>query len=108
VRLFLPGGPATLAEPSRIIDDAAAAAGREPSAIRRILTFPGRFSERRGGLLDGPPAQWAEQLAEMAVQYGIDTFVLGADEAASIERFAADVVPATRQLVAAARRASAA
>ena len=57
IRLFLPGGPPALAEPNRVIDEAAAAAGRDPSAVRRILTFPGRFSPSRGGLLDGPPAQ---------------------------------------------------
>jgi alkanesulfonate monooxygenase SsuD/methylene tetrahydromethanopterin reductase-like flavin-dependent oxidoreductase (luciferase family) len=108
IRLFLPGGPPTLAEPNRVIDEAAAAAGRDPSAIRRMLTFPGRFSPSRGGLLDGPPAQWAEELADMALRYGVSTFVLGADEPATIERFAADVAPATRELVAAERQAAAA
>jgi alkanesulfonate monooxygenase SsuD/methylene tetrahydromethanopterin reductase-like flavin-dependent oxidoreductase (luciferase family) len=106
VRLFLPGGPPTLAEPNRVIDEAAAAAGREPSDVRRIVTFPGRFSRSQGGLLDGPPAQWAEELAEMALRYGVGAFVLGSDDAATIERFAAEVVPATRELVAAARRAA--
>ena len=48
IRLFLPGGPPTLAEPNRVIDEAAAAAGRDPSAVRRILTFPGRFSRIAG------------------------------------------------------------
>jgi alkanesulfonate monooxygenase SsuD/methylene tetrahydromethanopterin reductase-like flavin-dependent oxidoreductase (luciferase family) len=108
IRLFLPGGPPTLAEPNRAIDEAAAAAGRDPSAVPRILTFPGRFSTSRGGLLDGPPAQWAEELADMALRYGVGTFVLGADEAETIERFAAEVVPRTRELVAAERQAAAA
>ena len=90
-----------------MIDEAAAAAGRDPSAVRRILTFPGRFSGLRGGLLDGPPAQWAEELADMALRYGVGAFVLGSDEAATIERFAAEVVPATRELVAAERHAAA-
>jgi alkanesulfonate monooxygenase SsuD/methylene tetrahydromethanopterin reductase-like flavin-dependent oxidoreductase (luciferase family) len=108
IRLFLPGGPPTLAEPNRVIDEAAIAAGRDPSAIRRILTFPGRFSRSQGGLLDGPPAQWAEELADMTLRYGVSTFVLGADDAATIERFAAEVAPATRELVAAERYAAAA
>jgi hypothetical protein len=73
-----------------------------------MLTFPGRFSPSLGGLLDGPPAQWAEELADMALRYGVSTFVLGADEPATIERFAADVAPATRELVAAERQAAAA
>jgi alkanesulfonate monooxygenase SsuD/methylene tetrahydromethanopterin reductase-like flavin-dependent oxidoreductase (luciferase family) len=104
VTLFLPGGPPALAEPNRIIDEAAAAAGRDPSAVRRILTFPGRFSRAGGGLLDGPAAQWAQELADMALRYGIGAFVLATDDAATIERFAAEVVPATRGLVAAERR----
>ena len=107
ITLFLPGGPPALAEPNRVIDDAAAAAGRHPSAVRRMLTFPGRFSRSGGGLLDGPPAQWAEELADMALRYGIGTFVLGAGDPATIERFAAEVVPATRELVAAERHAAA-
>ncbi|HEX2291772.1 MAG TPA: LLM class flavin-dependent oxidoreductase [Gaiellaceae bacterium] len=107
-RLFLPGGPPALAEPNRMIDAAATAAGRDPSAVRRILTFPGRFSHTRGGLLDGTPAQWAEDLADMAVRYGIGTFVLGSDDPETTVRYAAEVVPATRELVAAKRRAAAA
>jgi alkanesulfonate monooxygenase SsuD/methylene tetrahydromethanopterin reductase-like flavin-dependent oxidoreductase (luciferase family) len=108
IRLFLPGGPPALAGPNRVIDDAAAVAGRDPSAVRRILTFPGRFSQTRGGLLDGPSAQWAEELADIALRYGVGTFVLGSDDAATIVQFAAEVGPATRELVAAGRRAAAA
>jgi alkanesulfonate monooxygenase SsuD/methylene tetrahydromethanopterin reductase-like flavin-dependent oxidoreductase (luciferase family) len=108
IRLFLPGGPPTLAKPNRAIDEVAAAAGRDPSAVRRILTFPRRFARPRGGLLDGPPAQWVEELAEMALRYGVGTFVLGANEAATVECFAAEVVPRTRELVAAERQAAAA
>jgi len=89
ITIFLPGGPPTLAEPTRIIDDAASAAGRDPAAIRRILHFPPGFS--------------AEQLADMALRYGIGTFVVGTDDAATIERFAAEIAPETRALVAAAR-----
>jgi alkanesulfonate monooxygenase SsuD/methylene tetrahydromethanopterin reductase-like flavin-dependent oxidoreductase (luciferase family) len=108
IRLFLPGGPPTLARPNDAIDEAAEAAGRDPSAVRRILTLPGRFSQSRGGLLDGPPAQWAEELADLALRYGVGTFVVAADEAATIERFAAEVIPRTRDLVATERQAAAA
>jgi hypothetical protein len=90
-----------------VIDDAAASAGRDPSAVRRILTFPGRFAGMQRGLLDGPPNQWAEELADMALRYGIGAFVLGTDDATTIERFATEVVPRTRELVAAGRHAPA-
>jgi alkanesulfonate monooxygenase SsuD/methylene tetrahydromethanopterin reductase-like flavin-dependent oxidoreductase (luciferase family) len=46
-------------------------------------------------------------LADMALRRGVGTFVLGAEEAATIERFAAEVVPRTRELVAAERHAPA-
>jgi alkanesulfonate monooxygenase SsuD/methylene tetrahydromethanopterin reductase-like flavin-dependent oxidoreductase (luciferase family) len=104
--LFLPGGPPALVEPNRIIDEAARGAGRDPAAVRRIVTFPGRFALSRGGLLDGPPAQWAEELADMALRYGVGGFVLGTDDPTTIERYASEVAPATRQLVAADRRST--
>ena len=43
----------------------------------------------------------------MALRYGVGGFVLGSDEAATIERFAAEVVPATRELVAPSEQAAA-
>jgi alkanesulfonate monooxygenase SsuD/methylene tetrahydromethanopterin reductase-like flavin-dependent oxidoreductase (luciferase family) len=106
IRLFLPGGPSALVEPNRIIDEAAREAGRDPADVRRIVTFPGRFAQSRGGLLDGPPAQWAEELADMSLRHGVGGFVLGTDDPTAIERFAAEVAPATRELVAAGRRST--
>jgi alkanesulfonate monooxygenase SsuD/methylene tetrahydromethanopterin reductase-like flavin-dependent oxidoreductase (luciferase family) len=106
IRLFLPGGPPALEAPNRIIDEAALAAGRDPAAVRRIVTFPGRFAESPRGLLDGPPAQWAEELADMALRYGVSGFVLGTEDPAAIERYATEVAPATRELVAAGRRST--
>ena len=44
----------------------------------------------------------------MALRDGVGAFVLGADEAATIERFAAEVVPRTREMVAAEQEAAAA
>jgi hypothetical protein len=43
----------------------------------------------------------------MALRDGVGAFVLGSDEAATIERFAAEVVPATSELIAAERHAAA-
>jgi hypothetical protein len=42
----------------------------------------------------------------MALQYGVGGFVLGTDDPATIARFAAEVAPATRELVAAGRRST--
>jgi alkanesulfonate monooxygenase SsuD/methylene tetrahydromethanopterin reductase-like flavin-dependent oxidoreductase (luciferase family) len=85
---------------NRHIDDGAAEAGRDPGTIRRLLNINGQFSPSRQGFLVGPPSQWAEELAGLTQDYGITGFILAADDAYSIETFAAEVAPATRELVA--------
>lgn len=100
---YLPGGPADLAEMNTHIDDGAAAAGRQPSQVRRLLNVSGQFAPSGRSLLVGPPRQWADELAHLTLEYGITGFILAADAAATIERFAAEVAPATRELVAAER-----
>jgi alkanesulfonate monooxygenase SsuD/methylene tetrahydromethanopterin reductase-like flavin-dependent oxidoreductase (luciferase family) len=99
---YLPGGPSDLAEMNRNIDEGAEASGREPSAIRRFLNINGQFTQQERGLLVGPPQQWAEQLAEINQQYGISGFILAADDPYTIEMYAGEVAPATRELVAGA------
>jgi hypothetical protein len=64
---------------------------------------PGRFGRSGRSLLNGSPQQWAEDLAEITLRYGVISFILAADDAPSIELFAAEVAPATRELVAAER-----
>jgi alkanesulfonate monooxygenase SsuD/methylene tetrahydromethanopterin reductase-like flavin-dependent oxidoreductase (luciferase family) len=100
---YLPGGPADLAEMNKYIDEGAAAAGREASAVRRLLNISGQFARAGGSLLNGPPQQWAEELTGLTLDYGISGFILAADDAPTIELFAAEVAPATRELVAAER-----
>lgn len=100
---YLRGGIADLGDMNRRIDDAAAGAGREPGAIRRLLNIGGRFSATGSGFLQGPPQQWAEELADVALGYGTSAFILASDDTATTERFAAEVAPATRELVAAER-----
>lgn len=100
---YLPGGVVDLAEMNRHIDEGTASAGRHPTAVRRLLNISGQFAPSGESLLVGPPQQWAEELAGLALQYGISGFILAADSVPMIERFAAEVAPATRQLVAAAR-----
>ena len=87
------------------IDDAAAAAGRDPAAIRRLYNVSGRIGPVAGGFLDGPPGQWVDQLLPLVTETGMDTFVLWPSEspASQLERFAAEVAPALREAVAAHR-----
>ena len=83
----------------RRIDEGAAAAGRDPSEIRRVYNVGGTIADGpTDGLLKGPPRHWIETLTGFAVELGFDTFVFWPDEEplAQLERFAQEVVPALR------------
>jgi alkanesulfonate monooxygenase SsuD/methylene tetrahydromethanopterin reductase-like flavin-dependent oxidoreductase (luciferase family) len=100
---YLP--PDRLAAAQARIDDAAAAAGRDPAAIRRLYNVSGRIGPGGRGFLDGPAGQWVEQLLPLVVETGMDTFVLWPTEspAGHLQTFAAEVAPALREAVAAHR-----
>jgi alkanesulfonate monooxygenase SsuD/methylene tetrahydromethanopterin reductase-like flavin-dependent oxidoreductase (luciferase family) len=91
-------GPADLPEMQARIDDAALAAGRSPGEIRRLYNVSGSFGSA-GGPLHGEPGDWAEQLGALALEHGIDTFILAVSAADDLRRFAEEVAPATRELV---------
>lgn len=86
-----------------IIDEAAIEAGRRPEDVRRLLNVTGEFSSSTSGLLHGPSAQWVEQLAAMALNDGVSTFILGSDDPDVLERFGNEIAPAVRELVAGER-----
>jgi alkanesulfonate monooxygenase SsuD/methylene tetrahydromethanopterin reductase-like flavin-dependent oxidoreductase (luciferase family) len=92
-----------LAAGNRIIDEAALEAGRKPTDVRRLLNVGGRFTEIGRGPLDGPAEQWAEELTDLALTDGVSTFILATDDPDDLRRFAAEVVPAVREAVAAER-----
>ena len=77
--------PGQLAEGHKVIDEAAQEAGRDPAAIRRLLNVGGDVT--------------VDQLAELAVDGRIDTFVVAADDPDLIQRLGEEIAPATRQLV---------
>ncbi|WP_030434454.1 LLM class flavin-dependent oxidoreductase [Actinoplanes subtropicus] len=83
----------------KIIDEAAAEAGRDPAEIRRLVTISGRFADRPAGFLDGPPARWVDDLLPLVVEEGVGTFILAVDDDATLERFAREVAPALREAV---------
>jgi alkanesulfonate monooxygenase SsuD/methylene tetrahydromethanopterin reductase-like flavin-dependent oxidoreductase (luciferase family) len=97
---YLPNGPRDLAGMNDLIDEGAAAAGREPAAVRRLLNIAGTFGTASRGFLDGPPDQWAEELAGLTLDYGVSAFILGSDLPRDLQVFAEEVAPATRELVA--------
>ncbi|MFJ9368625.1 LLM class flavin-dependent oxidoreductase [Nocardia sp. NPDC101769] len=84
------------------IDDGAAAAGRDAREIRRVYNVFGAITDGpSGGFLVGPPRKWVEELTVLALEYGMDTFVFGAeaDDPVQHQRWAAEVVPAVREEV---------
>jgi alkanesulfonate monooxygenase SsuD/methylene tetrahydromethanopterin reductase-like flavin-dependent oxidoreductase (luciferase family) len=100
---YLQNGLPELSEMNRHIDDSATAAGRAPSDVRRFLNITGQIATAGRGFLNGPPSQWAEELAEVALTYGTSGFILASDDTTLTQTYAADVVPAVRELVAGAR-----
>ena len=103
----LRGETAFLSEGAARIDEAANAAGRDPAQIRRVLNVNGQITDgRREGLLRGPIDQWMDELTDLAVGYGFDTFLFWGEGDDQLPRFAEEVAPAVRAQVAAERERS--
>jgi alkanesulfonate monooxygenase SsuD/methylene tetrahydromethanopterin reductase-like flavin-dependent oxidoreductase (luciferase family) len=101
---YLP--PEQLGAANAVIDRAADEAGRDRAAIRRLYNVVGSFDGTGREFLQGPPAVWVEQLAELALTESMSGFILMADSPDLVRRFAAEVAPAVRELVAAERAGS--
>ena len=97
--------PAELAAMNAQIDEAAADAGRDPKAVRRLVNISGSFGNS-AELLQGSPADWGEQLADLALAFGMSIFILGTDDPHQARRYAEEVAPRVRELVAAERAPS--
>jgi len=96
-----------------VIDDAAAAVGRDPGEIRTVFNFPGRITDEPlattrdpdGRWIGGSAGQWAEELTGAVLEHGAGGFVLfspqgGTPDAVSLGRWAQEVVPAVREAIA--------
>jgi alkanesulfonate monooxygenase SsuD/methylene tetrahydromethanopterin reductase-like flavin-dependent oxidoreductase (luciferase family) len=93
-----------VADMTRRLDDAAAEAGRDPGNIRRIMNVNGVITDgMSNGMLQGPVNQWADELTNLAISYGFDTFIFGGEGAGQLERFAEEVAPAVREQIATER-----
>jgi len=88
-----------IVEAQAVVDAAATAAGREPSAIRRMLNVSGSIGPRAsGGALSGSVDDWVELLAGWVTDAGLDTFILWpADpDPGQVETFGGEVAPRVR------------
>ena len=84
-----------------LVDEGAAEAGKEPSAVRRIFNVNGVITDGRSdGFLRGPADQWADELAALVADHRADTLVFwgggDGDELEQLRRFAETVMPMTR------------
>jgi alkanesulfonate monooxygenase SsuD/methylene tetrahydromethanopterin reductase-like flavin-dependent oxidoreductase (luciferase family) len=108
---WVPSLPADAGDTTRLremttrLDDAAAAAGRDPGDVRRVVNVNGAVTDgESAGLLRGPVTQWVDELTPLALDLGFDTFVFWGDGPGQLARFAEEVVPAVRAAITAARR----
>ncbi|WP_067812714.1 LLM class flavin-dependent oxidoreductase [Actinomadura kijaniata] len=96
-----------------VIDEAAAAVGRDPREIRTIFNFPGRVTDRPlpatrdrdGRWVGGSVGQWTEELTGAVLEHGASGFTLfsasgGTPDLVSLGRWADEIVPAVREAIA--------
>jgi alkanesulfonate monooxygenase SsuD/methylene tetrahydromethanopterin reductase-like flavin-dependent oxidoreductase (luciferase family) len=96
-----------------IIDDAAAAVGRDPREIRTVFNFPGRITghplsatrDRDGRWIGGSVDQWTEELTGAVLDHGASGFMLfspsgGTPDPTSFSRWAREIVPGIREVIA--------
>jgi alkanesulfonate monooxygenase SsuD/methylene tetrahydromethanopterin reductase-like flavin-dependent oxidoreductase (luciferase family) len=88
-----------IANASTIIDRAAAAAGRDPRAVRRVFNVAGPSAEVPAG--EDPERifeRWTETLVRYVVDFGANALVFwpSTTDPGEVERFARDVVPVVR------------
>jgi len=96
-----------------VIDEAAAAVGREPREIRSVFNFPGRITDRPlpatrdrdGRWIGGSVGQWVEELTGAVLEHGASGFMLfsaghAAPDLVILGRWAKEIVPAVREAIA--------
>jgi alkanesulfonate monooxygenase SsuD/methylene tetrahydromethanopterin reductase-like flavin-dependent oxidoreductase (luciferase family) len=94
--------PAGYVKLTKVVDDAAANAGREPAAVRRLYNIIGRISSAGSAVFDESAAAWTERVVELVLSAGVTGIMLTpmADHDQQIEVFAAEIVPAVREALA--------
>jgi alkanesulfonate monooxygenase SsuD/methylene tetrahydromethanopterin reductase-like flavin-dependent oxidoreductase (luciferase family) len=96
-----------------VIDEAAAAVGRDPGEIRTVFNLPGEITDRplartrdeTGRWLGGSVDQWVAELTGAVLEHGASGFTLfasghGTTDPVSLGRWAGEIAPAVREAVA--------
>ncbi|MFB7471019.1 LLM class flavin-dependent oxidoreductase [Kitasatospora sp. NPDC056184] len=96
-----------------VVDEAAAAVGRDPREIRTVYNLPGRITDRplagtRDGertWLGGSVDQWVDELTGAVLEHGASGFTLfaadqGSPDPLTLGRWANEIAPAVREAVA--------
>jgi alkanesulfonate monooxygenase SsuD/methylene tetrahydromethanopterin reductase-like flavin-dependent oxidoreductase (luciferase family) len=96
-----------------VIDEAAAAAGRDPREVRTVFNFPGTITDQplaatrddAGRWIGGSVGQWVEELTGAVLEHGASGFTVfapsfGALDSVSLRRWATEIVPAVREAIA--------
>jgi alkanesulfonate monooxygenase SsuD/methylene tetrahydromethanopterin reductase-like flavin-dependent oxidoreductase (luciferase family) len=96
-----------------VIDEAAAAAGRDPRDVRTVFNLPGRITDRPlratredgGRWIGGSAEQWVEELTGAVLEHGASGFMLfsqggGTPDTMSLGRWSGEIVPALREAIA--------
>ncbi|MEU8610419.1 LLM class flavin-dependent oxidoreductase [Actinoplanes sp. NPDC048791] len=95
-----------------VIDEAAAAVGRDPREIRTVFNLPGAITDRplpaprdaAGRWLGGSVRQWIEELTGAVLEHDAAGFTLfaaghGTTDEVSLGRWAEEIAPAVREAV---------
>jgi alkanesulfonate monooxygenase SsuD/methylene tetrahydromethanopterin reductase-like flavin-dependent oxidoreductase (luciferase family) len=95
-----------------VIDEAAAAAGRDPREIRTVFNFPGRITtqplpatrDHDDRWIGGSANQWIEELTGAVLEHGASGFMLfspegGTPDLVSVSRWGGEIVPAVREAI---------
>ena len=89
-----------LARGNALLDETAEEAGRHPAEIRRLLNVQGTVTADRQGFLQGPVDQWVDELAGLALEDGVGTFIAATDDPQLLAVLGGEIAPAVRELVA--------
>jgi alkanesulfonate monooxygenase SsuD/methylene tetrahydromethanopterin reductase-like flavin-dependent oxidoreductase (luciferase family) len=94
--------PPELPERQRRIDDAAAAADRDPAKIARIYNVMGRITnERSDDPFVGPPQRWVDTLTQLSIDVGMTAYIFwpSHDALRQVQIFATEVAPSVREAI---------